>query len=512
MGEIPNAVRIGTVNIFMYGIIFNGYNQDGQPDASRAGGGYRIATHLRNIGWDIEVVDYFTYWNIEDLKQLIDQRHRANTIKWIGISSTWMYRHPNVADICAYIKHAYPEIKIIFGGNQNFNIDMGANYYVYGFGERAIEAILHYEYSNGQKPYGRPHFKGWSIDALTFYPAWPLDSYVSEYEDRDFLVPDDIITVEIGRGCRFKCKFCNFPVLGLKEDTSMSEEEMYRHFSSTYEKWGITTYNIADETINERSSKLEKMAKAVERCDFELNFSAFTRLDLFNSHPEMIELMARARIWGQFYGVETFNHRSGKIIGKGLDPEINKQLMLKARDYTLKHVGLYRGTASFIAGLPYETDQSLKESHTWLANNWRDQNWMFWALTIPADENFRLSAFGEDLSAYGYSVMSDYEIDEYINTHKNLSDHERQGLGMLGQVIWKNNHGNYFTFHEQAKMYDSNSGSVQCKEGNFNVWSALSLGIQPKVALLHESSGMPADYFKILYQKVNSYIQKKLAL
>lgn len=512
MGKISNADGIGAINISMYGIIFNGYQQDGQPDASRAGGGYRIATHLRNAGWDIEVVDYFVHWNIEDLKQLIDQRHRANTIKWIGISATWMYRHPNVADICAYIKHTYPEIKIIFGGNQNFNIDMGANYYVYGFGEQAVEAILHYEFSNGQKPYGRPHFKGWAIDALTFYPAWPLDSYVSEYEDRDFLVPDDVITVEIGRGCRFKCKFCNFPVLGLKEDTSMSEEEMYRHFSSIYEKWGVKTYNVADETINERSSKLEKMARAVERCEFAPNFSGFIRLDLLNSHPEMIEQMSRARLWGQFYGIETFNHRTGKIIGKGLDPDIVKKLMLEIKHYTLKHVGLYRGTASFIAGLPYESEQSLKETHNWLVNNWLDQHWMYWALTIPAEENFRISAFGEDLSAYGYSVMSDSEIDNHIAVDKDISQHERQGAKMLNQVFWKNAQGNYFTFNRLAKLYDSNSGSVECKDGNFDVWAMLSIGIDPKIALTHGSQVILDPYFEILQQKINSYIQKKLAL
>lgn len=497
----------------MYGLIFNGYNNNGQPDASRAAGGYRIATHLRKQGWDVEVVDYLAYWTLEDLITLVDNRHRKHGIKWVGVSSTWLFRHPNNESILSYIKNTYPEIKIILGGNTNFNKDVKADYYVYGFGEHAAEAILKYEFSNGKKPYGRPHYKGWAIDALTFYPAWPMESYVSEYEDRDFLVPSDIISVEIGRGCRFKCKFCNFPVLGVKEDTSMSEDTMYAHFSTMYEKWGVQTYNVADETINERSSKLEKMARAVERCNFKPNFSAFTRLDLFNSHPEMIELMARARIWGQFYGLETFNHQSGKAIGKGLDPEINKQLMLDARDYTLKHLGVYRGTASFIAGLPHETNDTLKDSHNWLVNNWKDQNWMFWALTIPAEENFKLSAFGEDLGKYGYSEMPASEIDDYIVTHKNLTEHERQGLGMLNQVIWKNQHGNYFTFQEQATMYDGHSGIVKCKEGNFNTWAKLSLGISTDEALSLSSKPDPSNhYFDILHQKVSAYIQKKLAL
>jgi len=496
----------------MYGIILNGYNGGGNPSASRAAGGYRIATHLRQQGWDIEVVDYIAYWNLEDLITLIDRRHTRNTIKWIGISSTWIFRHDIVEGIVSYIKKTYPEIKIIMGGNVNFNKDLQADYYVYGFGEHAAAAILKYEFSNGQKPYGRPHYKGWAIDALTFYPAWPMESYVSEYEDRDFLVPGDVVSVEIGRGCRFKCKFCNFPVLGVKEDTSMSEETMYRHFSTMYEKWGVDTYNVADETINERSSKLEKMAKAVERCDFKPNFGAFTRLDLFNSHPEMIELMARARIWGQYYGIETFNHLSGKAIGKGLDPEINKQLMLNVRDYTLKHLGAYRGTASFIAGLPHETSENLKSTHEWLTSNWADQNWMFWALTIPAEENFRLSAFGEDLSKYGYTAMTDAEIDNYQRSHNGIIDHERQLFRFLGQVIWKNDHGNYFTFQEQATSYDGQTGTVATMDGNFNTWGILSLGVSIEEALAIKTTDDKDKYLPILYKKVNDYIQKKLAL
>lgn len=495
----------------MKAIIFNGYNDKGKPSAERAGGAYRIATHLRKSGWDIEVVDYLVYWNIEELTKLFDLRYSQGKISWVGFSSTWNFRHPNLINLCFYIKRVYPDVKIIIGGNTNFNIDVKADYYVYGFGEYAADAILKYEFSNGTKPTGRPHWSGWAVDALSFYPAWPLDDYTLEYEDRDYLKPDDVVSVEIGRGCRFKCKYCNFPVLGLKEDTSMSEETMYKYFSSMYDRWGITTYNIADETVNERTSKLEKMSNAVQRCSFKPNFGAFTRLDLFNSHPEQLELMAGARIWGQFYGVETFNHRSGKIIGKGLDPEKNKQLLLDTRKYMLDHVGLYRGTASFIAGLPYETPDDLKSTHQWLIDNWTDQNWTMWILTIPQEENFRLSAFGEDFSKYGYSKMSDQEISQYINNNLDISMHAKQGATMLDQVIWKNDQGNYFTFHGLAEKIDGWSGDVKSRDGNFGVWSKLSLGFSPEEAISFRTDADHGLDKQLAVAKHRAYINSKLS-
>lgn len=507
----------------MYGIIFNGYNPVGTPDASRAGGGYRIATHLRKQGWDIEVVDYLGHWRLEDLITLVDKRHAQHAIKWIGISATWIFRHSNVQGIINYIKRTYPEIKIIIGGNSNFNMDVKADYYVYGFGENAADAILKYEFGNGSKPYGQPHYKGWTINALHFYPAWPLVDYTSEYQARDFLVDTDSVALEIGRGCKFACKYCNFPVLGVKEDTSMSEEIMYNHFRTMYDQWGVKTYSIADETVNDRTIKLEKMAGAVQRCEFQPNFNAFTRLDLFQSNPEQIELMAGARIWGQFYGVETFNHRSGKIIGKGLAPEKNKELMLKVRKYMLEHVGLYRGTASFIAGLPHETFETLKATHEWLSANWTDQHWMIWALSIPQEENFRLSAFGEDFAKYGYQRMTKEEIKQhnvfepdndelpYGTTEIEDGDHDRQGLFMLDQVVWKNEYGNYFEFHELAKQYDTNNGLTKSKLGNFDIFANLSLGGNLDNALSLPSNVDQQIYHDMAAVKISAYIQKKLA-
>jgi hypothetical protein len=495
----------------MYGIILNGFGELSTPDTSRAGGGYRIATHLRRQGWDVEVVDYIGHWKLEDLIFLIEKRHAQHTIKWLGISATWSFRHPNVASIIAYVKRIHPEIKIIVGGNSNFNMDIKADYYVYGFGEHAADAILKYEFSNGQKPYGRPFFKGWAIDALHFYPAWPLVDYTSEYETRDFLEETDVVILEIGRGCKFKCKFCNFPVLGVKEDTSMSEEIMYNHFRTMYDTWGVKTYTIADETINDRTIKLEKMSNAVQRCEFNPDFNGFIRIDLLKSNPEQIELMAGSRIWGQFYGIETFNHHAGKVVGKGLSPETNKELMLEVRKYMLEHVGLYRGTASFIAGLPHETPDDLQATHNWLSNNWTDQHWMMWVLSIPEEENFRLSLFGEDFAKYGYERMAQEEVDAYNATLHAVDDDERQGLFMLDQVIWKNAHGNYFTFHQLAEKFDSNTGAVQSKVGNFELFAKLSLGIKPEEALAITSNANQEIYWNMTDLKIAAYIQKKLA-
>jgi len=190
----------------MYGIVFTGFAKD-NPSTGRSTGGYRVATYVRKLGWDVEVIDYVSYWKLSNIKELVINRSKKHSIKWIGISITWNLYEPIVKNIIDYFKKNHPDVVVIVGGNQNFNLDLNADYYVYGFGEKALEAILKYEFSNGQKPAGLPCYKGWAINALHFYPAWPMENYSVEYEDRDFLVEDDVLTLELSRGCKFKCKF-----------------------------------------------------------------------------------------------------------------------------------------------------------------------------------------------------------------------------------------------------------------------------------------------------------------
>ena len=489
------------------GLIFTGFSE-GNPSLGRSNGSYRIATHLRKQGWDIEIIDYFAFWNIEELKKLLSTRL---DLSWVGVSVNWLQDHENTINLIDYIRQEYKSIKVIVGGSQRFNKNLNAHYYIYGFGEHAITAVLDYEFGGGsRRPTGQPFFKGWFIDALEFYPAWPLETYRIEYEDRDFMRSADVLTIELARGCRFKCKFCDSPVLGLKEDTSTSEDELYQELQSNYDRWGITNYLIADETINERDTKLEKLASAVERLSFKPNFAGFIRLDLINAKPYQLDLLIRCRIWGHFYGVESFNHPTGKIIGKGMDPKLTKETMMKIRERMLAEIGYYRGTASMIAGLPLEPKESLEKTIQWLKENWKDQHWHFWNLSIPKiGENKVLSAFGEDFSKFGYSEMSEDEIKKY----EDRTSFEQHNISLsTPQIFWKNDYGDIFSFGKLSKEYDPLQGPFESKAGIFAVWGIMSQGVSVEQALSENSQNRSSNLTILKDQIIRSYIEKKLSL
>ena len=122
------------------------------------------------------------------------------------------------------------------------------------------------------------------IKSISAYPAYPLDSYRSQLEKRDFVKPYEWLSVEFSRGCKFKCDFCNFPILGVKGDYSRTQDDFEREMKFNYDNWGVTDYYIADETFNDRPEKIKKFADVVdEQLDFKPYFSGFIRSDLLIS-------------------------------------------------------------------------------------------------------------------------------------------------------------------------------------------------------------------------------------
>jgi radical SAM superfamily enzyme YgiQ (UPF0313 family) len=465
---------------------------------TRNAGAYRIATHLRNNGWDCDVVEWFDHWEKSDLENYL-RRHVTSKTKWIGISNTWIphnYQTTKTLEILKetiqFVKSLNPNILIVVGGQTPYDTRLGADYYIYGYAENALLKLLDYKFGNGKPIFYTKHLDGKLIDAVHTEPSVGLNSYEIVYKDDDFISDTETLTIELGRGCKFSCDYCNFPFIGMKEDTSTSEEYLYRELMTNYEKWGTISYIIADETINDRVEKLVKIKNVVNRLPFKPDFAAFTRLDLFRSHPEKIELMCEGRIWSQFYGIETLNHRTGKLIGKGLNPEYSKELLLKIREYFLKNLGRYRGTVSMIAGLPHESIDSMRDSNNWLLENWSDQNVHWWPLQIV--KNGTMSAMGQDFTKYGYKEMSS-EDPLFIHFSSNQS------------LNWKNEHTNYPEVNELIET--EFRPNEKFKMSAFKLMQMLPVVGFEHVTALPQDYDRSLSFQKLIRSELNTYIEHK---
>ena len=288
------------------------------------------------------------------------------------------------------------------------------------------------------------------------YPSYPRESYISMYEKRDFVQPYEWGITEMSRGCKFKCDFCNFPILGVKGDYSRTQEDFDYEMRYNYDNFGITQYMIADETFNDRPEKIRKFADVAEKLPFRPWFTAFIRADLLFTHRDTWDDLDRLGVAGQFYGIETFNHASGKTVGKGMHPDKIKQGLLDYQKY--QEGKLYRGGMGMIIGLPHEDKLSILETRKWLLKNWKSNHLSPYILDVGPDSEdhmmdfTNISSFRRNLEKYGLSRMSAQDIEDYKNNNKqskNLSLPYVYGEHTTDNIYkWKHDKMNIFEAQE----------------------------------------------------------------
>jgi radical SAM superfamily enzyme YgiQ (UPF0313 family) len=338
--------------------------------AGRTSGAYRIAHFLRENNWDVEVIDFAMDWSLNELKALAMSRVNSNT-KFFGFSHMFSAWSDTLEEFIVWSRENYPDLKYISGSSVNPLFDSKQiDYYTQGFGEKAIVVLLNYLFSNGERPRFWLNSGKKIINAIADYPAYPMEDLSIQYQVRDFIEPHEWLGMEFSRGCMFSCDFCNFPLLGVKEDTSRSAKSFDLDVRKNYDNWGVKNYSCVDETFNDRPAKIKKFADIVETLPFEPFFTGFVRPDLLVTRPNDRVDMARMNFRGHYYGIESFNRPSAKSIGKGMDSDKLKQGLIDVKKYfETTGNGFYRGTIGLIVGLPYDTKETLELSRDWMIDN-----------------------------------------------------------------------------------------------------------------------------------------------
>ena len=419
----------------MHGLMFGGFQttenyHSGEThiinEYYRSFGNHRIATHLRKQGWDIEVLDYSWAFSYEELKDYVDDRITKETV-FIGVSVLFIPTQEStkkVNRILRYISRKYPWVKSVVGGVKSWAITfVKADYYIAGHGEYAIDGLLKSLMGRGEPVRFKRNEKSGIkiIDAYQDYPCWPKRDASISYEERDFITKHETMNIELARGCRFKCKYCTFPLLGIKDDTSRDEDSVYEELKENYEKWGTVSYYVTDDTVNDRPEKMRMLANAVRRLDFRPHFNGYARADLLISHPkETWDDMIDAGFTSHSYGVETFNHMAGKAVGKGMHPDKTKEGLLEIQEYfTPRAPHFYTGSLTMICGLPHETFQSLDDGKDWLNKYWRNHTVGYLPLYLQNDDNDAIDEVDgnitKDFIKMGYTFHEVDDVDHLLD-------------------------------------------------------------------------------------------------
>ena len=466
----------------------------------RTPGCYRIATEMRSEGWDIEVIDFFYFWTLDELKTLAQSRINSDT-KFIGFSQIFTEWPDHAEQFCEWLKATYPNLVIIFGSSVYQDLKSKyIDYYVKGYAENSVKALLKYLFSNGPRPVILINDGNRVINSELSYMAAPYKDPAIIYEDRDYIQPTEWLGIEFSRGCKFACKFCDFPILGVKGDYTRDVSSTENQLRDAYERFGTTRYVVTDETFNDSTKKITKFANVVQSLPFTPLFTGFIRPDLLVSRQADREELLRMNFLGHFYGVESFYPKTAKVIGKGMDPVRLKQGLIDVKKYFKSNgTGHYRSTLSLIAGLPYETVDSLQETEKWIVDNWTGEHVLYFPLEIHEETEINNNShLALNYGDYNYRKMTTsvelYEKEEWYSSYR-VGVESRQSY-----ILWENDNLNFF---------DVLKRTIDFRKENMQKFSMSSFGLgrfmyEPDLNAVF-AQGNNKNYIS---EQVNIFIQK----
>jgi radical SAM superfamily enzyme YgiQ (UPF0313 family) len=425
----------------------------------KAIGAYKIANTLRQQGYSCLVVDHLHAFTLDEIKKVIDNSVSINTL-FVGFSTTFFNSTLNSVNsdgsltygsilsgvmpqgidfenqVITHIKSRHYNCKIIVGGTKahaNIN-DKNIDYSIIGYGEISILSLANHLKSNTPVPNSYRNIHGVTIVDNRKNEGYDFVNSKFEWDELD-IGNAKVLPLEIARGCIFKCKFCSYPLNGKQNlDFIRNSDILYEEMQSSYDKYGVSSFYILDDTFNDSMYKLDILQATVKRLTFQPKFWAYTRLDLIAQNNGLIDKLYDIGLRGIYFGIETLNKRTGLIIGKGFDRAKQINTISQIRERYGNQVTMH---GSFILGLPEENISSMRQTFNQLMDESIPlHTFVFHGLNLYKNEAVPFnSELGKNFRDYGYTEL---------NTNPNSP-----------KINWGNPHLDYNIANELAYEFNS---------------------------------------------------------
>lgn len=416
----------------------------------RDAGCYTVSSRLREAGYQTKVIDFFSHFNFDRFKTVLDN-FVSNETLFLGFSSThfsklmpedwethwskdsrtrkndmWNVYFPFDADEMqewiSYAKSRFPNLKIVVGGQKVAQKEAlqrqypFVDHWVGGMADVSIVRITEALANNKSLPL--------KIKSELDYGSITEHSFTTSkilWNESDFLFPGEAVPLEISRGCPFNCAFCDYQKKEVNTWT-LDETVLRDTLIENYERFGISHYMTTDFQINENMKKMEMIHRVFTNLPFKITWTGFGRLDILHTKTEMIDMIYESGCRSIQWGIETITDQVGPLIGKITKRDVIESALDACKSNWKDDVIMGSG---FILGLPGEDMQSTIELVNWIEN----QTWLdAWEITplyigtyTPSKEyTINFSKIQKQPQKFGYDVSmslntSGYYVEDWTN-------------------------------------------------------------------------------------------------
>ena len=322
-----------------------------------------LAAAVRHIA-DVSIVDCTTMTVEQAAQKILAHQPDIIGITLMGFSSL-----SNGIELIRAITAAVPAGEtvptIITGGHGAFIfpekiLEAGSQCVVFGEGELTLQEILREgirpgmpgtivlsdvlsdDLSDGKLVHGKPR-----------KPIVPMDQLDTPARDLIDSPPNNMHLLETSRGCPHRCKFCETTKFFGRRWRALSPERVVREVDLLIEKYDGWIIQIADDNFTADIGRVKDICRRL--LDEEIlpaYFMLSARADDLVRDPELLPLMARARMLRIQVGIDTLDPELSRQVNKTISSGIYRDLFQRMRELGIFSVG------SVIVGLPGETPQA----------------------------------------------------------------------------------------------------------------------------------------------------------
>lgn len=347
------------------------YGEEGARDVSLPLGSLYLVSALERAGIKVEFRDYQLFGSHSSFPLDVDrlQAFLADSAPILGISCM-ISMLPFVIIGTKKFKESHPRHTIILGGPGPSGVARAiisslpwVDVVGRGEGEETIVELVRALKDGGDltSVQGITYRCGSEIHHNAARPRIRnLDEIPLPAYEKVNLADYEAVSIISGRGCPFRCAFCDVGPLWGNRTSFRSIDGVIEEMELLKNRYGQKTIHIADDTFDLRRDRTEKLCGRIEGLG--INWSCCARVDLIDE--ALLERMAKAGCSAIFLGIESGSDAVLKKINKGFTIKEATQRVELSTKYIKKVI------TSFIWGFPFETMDDFKSTIFSVVSMW----------------------------------------------------------------------------------------------------------------------------------------------
>ena len=279
--------------------------------------------------------------------------------------STWCHSYATAILLARQIKILSPQTIIIFGGPQATILDQETmaeypfiDFVLRGESDNTISLLMKFisENNTGIKLDDIPGLTYRQFDKTETIRRNAMLPNIGNLDELPIPAYDLVnfttstISLDVGRGCPFKCTFCTTNDFFSKSYRVKSAERIIEEIEYLQNLTNARCFDFTHDmfTLNKKRLLpfLEKIKNHREGCNRSYTWTCSARVDCVDK--ELLAAMAEAGCVGIFFGIESGSYRIQKIMKKNIRVDRGYEVVRVCTDLGI------RVTTAFIAGFPEE--------------------------------------------------------------------------------------------------------------------------------------------------------------